>query len=94
MSDKPRKYRLILDFTVCINDEILQPYSDEDELEEEEKIALQAQRKLLQGLLEDKQGILEELIRKRVLEEARFEAGYDELKSTLLVRNQEDEQLV
>ncbi len=91
---KPKRYRLTLDFVVSINDELLHPYSDEDELDEEEKIALQAQRKLLQGLLEDNQGILEELIRKRILEETRFEAGYDDLKSMLLVRNQEDEQLV
>lgn len=64
MEDSPinKTYRLTLDFTVWMNDEILHPYSDEDELDEEEKRQLQAQRSLLQALLNDKQGILEELI--------------------------------
>jgi len=43
MTDQPKKYRLTLDFSVSINDEILQPYSDEDELPDDEKTALQAQ---------------------------------------------------
>jgi hypothetical protein len=64
-----KTYRLTLNFTVWMNDEILHPYSDENELDEEEKRQLQTQRSLLQALLNDKQGILEELIRKRVLKE-------------------------
>ncbi len=47
MPNVPKKYRLTLDFTVWINDEILQPYSDEDELDKEEQRQLQAQRSLL-----------------------------------------------
>src|SRR5947209_19493559 len=74
MPDKPKRYRLTLDFIVSINDEILD-YSEESiaELDDDEKRALQAQRALLKGLLGDKQGILKELLRKRVLEEASFE---------------------
>ena len=35
MEDSPinKTYRLTLDFTVWMNDEILHPYSDEDELD-------------------------------------------------------------
>ena len=60
MPDKPKRYRLTLDFIVSINDEILD-YSEESiaELDDDEKRALQAQRALLKGILEDKQGILE-----------------------------------
>ena len=95
MPDEFKKtYRLTLDFTVSINDEILQPSSDEDRLDDDLKQALQAQRALLKGLLQDKQGILEELLRKRVLEQARFEAGSDDLKDLLLIRNLSDELLV
>ena len=94
MPDKPKKYRLTLDFAVSINDEILQPYSDEDELDKDEKRALQAQRALLKGLFANEQGILEELLRKRVLEETRFEAGYEDLKQLLHIRDLTDELLV
>jgi len=92
--DEQKKYRLILDFTVSINDEILEPYPDEDELDEEETIRLQSQRALLSGLLEDKQGILEELVRKKVLEEADGAVDIYELKSQFLIRNLEDELLL
>jgi hypothetical protein len=94
MPDKPRRYRLTLDFVVSINDELLKPYSDEDELDEDEKQALQAQRALIKGLLEDRQDILEELLRKRVIEETRFEAGNEDLKSLLRIRDLTDELLV
>jgi hypothetical protein len=96
MEDSPinKTYRLTLDFTVWMNDEILHPYSDEDELDEEEKRQLQAQRSLLQALLHDKRGILEELIRKRVLEDADGAVGIYELRERLLLRNLEDEDLL
>jgi hypothetical protein len=96
MEDSPinKTYRLTLDFTVWMNDEILHPYSDEDELDEEEKRQLQAQRALLQALLNDKQGILEELIRKRVLEDADGAVDIYELRERLLQRNLEDEDLL
>src|SRR5947208_3048243 len=88
-----KTYRLTLDFSIWINDEILHPYSDEDELDEEEKQQLQAQRSLLQALLNNKHGILEELLHKRVLEEASFEV--DNLKGQLLLRGDiEDEDLL
>jgi hypothetical protein len=94
MPDNPKRFRLTLDFVVSINDELLQPYSDEDELDEDEKQALQAQRALIKGLLEDRQDILEELLRKRVIEETRFEAGNEDLKSLLRIRDLTDELLV
>ena len=77
-----------------MNDEILHPYSDEDELDEEEKRQLQAQRSLLQALLNDKQGILEELIRKRVLEDADGAVHIYELRERFLLRNLEDKDLL
>jgi hypothetical protein len=64
-----KTYRLVLDFEVWVNDEILAPYADEEELDEEERQQLTAQRHLLQAILANKQGIYEELLRKRVLEE-------------------------
>lgn len=96
MEDSPinKTYRLTLDFTVWMNDEILHPYSDEDELDTEEKQQLQAQRSLLQALLDDKRGILEELIRKRVLEDADGAVDIYELRDRLLLRNLEDEDLL
>jgi len=94
MPDKPKRYRLTLDFIVSINDEILQKGSDEHELDGDEKQALQAQRALLKGLLQNDYGILEELLRKRVLEETRFQADYEDLKSLLRVRDLTDELLV
>jgi len=94
MPDKPKRYRLTLDFSVWINDEILQPYSDEDELDNDDKQALQAQRALLKGLLQNEHGILEELLRKRVLEEADGAVVVHELKDQLLMRNLSDELLV
>ena len=96
MEDSPinKTYRLTLDFTVWMNDEILHPYSDEDELDKEEKQQLQAQRSLLQALLDDKRGILEELIRKRVLEDADDAVHVYELRERLLLRNLEDEDLL
>ena len=96
MEDSPinKTYRLTLDFTVWMHDEILHPYSDEDELEAEEKQQLQAQRSLLQALLDDKRGILEELIRKRVLEDADSAVDIYELRDRLLLRNLEDEDLL
>lgn len=72
----------------------MHPYSDEDELEAEEKQQLQAQRSLLQALLDDKRGILEELIRKRVLEDADSAVDIYELRDRLLLRNLEDEDLL
>ena len=89
-----KSYRLTLDFTVWMNDEILHPYSDEDELDEEEKRQLQAQRSLLQALLNDKRGVLEELIRKRVLEDADGAVHIYELRERFLLRNVEDEDLL
>jgi len=96
MQDSPinKTYRLTLDFTVWMNDEILHPYSDEHELDKEEKRQLQAQRSLLRTLLNDKRGILEELIRKRVLEDADGAVDIYELRERLLLRNLEDEDLL
>ena len=94
MSDQPKRYRLTLDFVVSINDEILQPYSDEDELDNKEKKALKAQRALLRGLLHDQRGLREELIRKRVLEEADGAVSIYELRDQLLMRNLSDELLL
>ena len=96
MEDSPinKTYRLTLDFTVWMNDEILHPYSDEDELDKDEKRQLQAQRSLLQALLDDKRGILEELIRKRVLEDADGAVHIYELRERFLLRNLEDEDLI
>lgn len=96
MEDSPinKTYRLTLDFTVWMNDEILHPYSDEEELDEEEQRQLQAQRSLLRALLNDKRGILEELIRKRVLEDADGAVEIYELRERLLQRNLEDEDLL
>jgi hypothetical protein len=84
-----KTYRLVLDFEVWVNDEILAPYADEQELDEEERQQLTAQRRLLQAILADKQGIYEELLRKRVLEEAEC-ALDEEMKERLLIRNVPD----
>jgi hypothetical protein len=92
--DKPKRYRLTLDFTVSINDELLHPYSDEDELDKDEKQALQAKRALFKRLLQNEYGILDELLRKRILEETRFQAGYEDLKQLLHIRDLTDELLV
>ena len=96
MEDSPinKIYRLTLDFTVWMNDEILHPYSDEDELDKEEKQQLQAQRSLLQALLDDKRGILEELIRKRVLEDADDAVHVYELRERLVVNDLKGKQLL
>lgn len=94
MPDNPKRYRLTLDFVVSINDELLQPYSDEDELDEDEKQGLQARRALFKGLLQNEYGILDELLRKRILEETRFQADYEDLKQLLRVRDLTDELLV
>src|SRR6266699_1096379 len=59
-----KTYRLALDFEVWVNDEILSPYADEEELDEDERQQLTAQRRLLQAILADRQGIYEELLRK------------------------------
>ncbi len=92
--DKPRRYRLTLDFVVSINGELLHPYSDEDELDDDEKQAFHAQRALFEKLLQNEYGILDELLRKRILEETRFQAGYEDLKQLLHVRDLTDELLV
>ena len=55
---------------------------------------MQAQRSLLQASLDDKRGILEELIRKRVLEDADDAVHVYELRERLLLRNLEDEDLL
>ena len=71
------RYRLTLEFDVCVSTEILQPYSDEHELTPKEQGKLQAQRSLMSALLSTQyRYLLDELIRKRVLEEAAFEVGY------------------
>jgi hypothetical protein len=92
--DLPKRFRLTLDFAVLINDELLHPYSDEDELDNDEKQALQAQRALFERLLQNKYGILDELLRKRILEETRFQADYEDLKQLFRVRDLTDELLV
>ncbi|HWS84757.1 MAG TPA: hypothetical protein VN207_10935 [Ktedonobacteraceae bacterium] len=92
--DIPKRFRLTLDFAVSINDEILQTSSDEDELDDDEKKALQAQRALFKGLLQNEYGILDELLRKRILEETRFQADYEDLKQLFRVRDLTDELLL
>ncbi len=84
-----KTYRLALDFEVWVNDEILSPYADEEELDEDERQQLTDQRRLLQAILADRQGIYEELLRKRVLEEAEC-AIDEEIKDRLLIRNVPD----
>ena len=89
-----KRYRLTLDFSVLISDDILQPSSDEDELEEEEKKRLKAERTFMEYLLADQQGIREELIKKKILEETQFEAGYEDLRKLLLIRNYDKDELL
>jgi hypothetical protein len=83
-----RRYRLTLDFDVLINTEILELYNDEDDLEDDEKRKLQAARSLMQTLLGGQYRYLfDELIRKRVLEEAAFEVEQDDVKEAARVRD-------
>jgi len=58
-------------------------------LDEDERQQLTAQRRLLQAILADNQGIYEELLRKRVLEEAEC-AIDEEMKDRLLLCNVPD----
>jgi hypothetical protein len=82
------RYRLTLEFDVCVSTDILQPYSDEHELTRAEQGKLQAQRNLLRALLRPQyRYLLDELIRKRVLEEAAFEVGYEDVKHAASVRD-------
>ncbi|MGH2482176.1 MAG: hypothetical protein ACRDHW_21205 [Ktedonobacteraceae bacterium] len=82
------RYRLTLEFDVSVAPEILQSYSDEDELTKAEQRQLQAQRSLMKALLSDRyRYLLDELIRKHVLEDAEFEVGYEEVKSIARVRD-------
>lgn len=88
-----KTYRFVLDFEVWVNDELVTTEWDEEELDQEERANLAAQRRLLQALLDDRRGIFEELLRKRVLEEADY--GVDEeWKARLLIRNVSDELLL
>jgi hypothetical protein len=90
---RAKMYRLVLDFEVWVNDELITTAWDEADLNQEERAHLAAQRRLLQALLEDRRGIFEELLRKRVLEEADYGLD-DEWKARLLIRNVSDEQLL
>jgi hypothetical protein len=94
MAEKSKRYRLTLDFSVSIDDEILQPYPGEDQLEEEEKIRLSAERALFKGLLADQEGIREELIRKLVLEDADGAVHIYDLAKKLLVRDLDDKEFL
>lgn len=95
MTEKPQpqeemttRYRLTLEFDISVAPEFLQSYSDEDELTKAEQRQLQAQRSLMRALLSDRyRYLLDELIRKRVLEDADFEVGYEEVKSIARVRD-------
>lgn len=89
-----KTFELTMRFTVWMNDEILEPYADEDELDEDEKRALSAQRSLLKALLGSKRNVLDELIRKRVLEDADGAVDIYELKDRLLLRNIEEEHVL
>lgn len=94
MSEKPpelkKRYRLTMEFDVWCNDEILDYDEGElDDLEDDEKQQLLAQRSLLRAILQNRYNVLEELLRKRVLEEA--ESDVDDLKETLLLRNISEE---
>lgn len=99
MEDTPlmphkRLYQLSLTFATWVNDDLLTPSPDEDQLDADERLHLKANRALLAVLLENPthQHILEELRRKRVLEEA--EVMLDDLKGQLLLHNLDDEALV
>jgi len=82
------RYRLTLEFDVSINTEILGTYSDEDELSTKEKRQLAAQRSLMRALLHHQyRYLLDELIRKRVLEDAAFEVGYETVRDASRVRD-------
>jgi hypothetical protein len=82
------RYRLTLEFEAFVNTEILEPYNDEDELSPEEKRQLQANRSLMNALLGNQyRYLLDELMRKRVLEEAAFEVRHEEVKEAARVRD-------
>lgn len=97
MAEKPpelkKTYRLTMDFSVWCNAEILEYEESElEELEDDEKQQLDAQRSLLRAILANRYNVLEELLRKRVLEEA--ESDVEDLKETLLWRNLEEHLLL
>ena len=99
MADTPlmphkRRYQLSLTFATWVNDDLLTPSPDEDQLDADERLHLKANRAFLAVLLENPthQYILEELLRKRVLEEA--EVMLNDLKGQLLLHNLDDEALV
>ena len=99
MPDAPQEisehYRLTLEFDVWVSTDILQSYSDEQELTRAERSKLQAQRNLLRAVLRPQyRYLLDELIRKRVLEEAAFEVGYEEVKHMARVRDISEEALL
>ena len=82
------RYRLTLEFEAFVNTEILGTYSDEDELDEDEQRKLQAQRSLMSALLGSQyRYLLDELIRKRVLEDAAFEVGHEDVRNAARVRD-------
>lgn len=89
-----RTYRMTLEFTVWVNTEILDPYSDEDDLSGAERQNLAAQRALLTALLTTHQPVLEEMARKRVLDEADGAVTVYELAQQLLWRSLPDEELL
>lgn len=90
-----KTFELTLRFNVWMNDEIL-TYSESEleELDEDEKRTLSAQRALLKALLGEKRNYLEELVRKRVLEEADDAVTIYDLKDRLLMRNIEEEHVL
>lgn len=64
-----KRYRLVLDFEVSVDPDQITVYEDTDE---EEQLKARSQQQLLQVLLTEKLPILEELARRKVLEEVRL----------------------
>ena len=82
------RFRLTLDFDISVSTEILQRYTDEDDLGAEEQRKLRAQRSLMKALLSSQhRHLLDELIRKRILEDAEFEVDYETVKNAVRVRD-------
>ncbi len=88
-----KRYRLLLEFEVELDEAMVEEYDDEGEGEEFQR-TLNSQRQLLHLLLTRKRDLLDELARKKVLEDADGAVDMYELKEQLLVENLENEALL
>ena len=88
-----KRYRLLLEFEVELDEAMVEEYDDEGEGEELQR-TLNSQRQLLHLLLTRKRDLLDELARKKVLEDADGAVDMYELKEQLLVENLENEALL